>query len=324
MGQNKMKGASEDAVLKGLNWLQENQNEDGSWGDRSPGAMTGLALLCFLGHGETPESPQYGHTVKRAVQWFLDNGTKFEGRLSMAKRFSYSGVYDHAIGTYALGEFYTMTRDERVLGIYKKAVDYIVEGQGPTGGWHASYSRPGGDLSVSGWQIQALKAAHLTQLELPGVDQALDRAMEYVDSMRGPKGGYGYQNTPHDGYTLSGVGMLCRLFWKCKPSDVSKSMEWMIEQTEKKYPVKYNSGSGNLYTWYYNTQACLMYGDSAWTKWNGWFQDELVGVQNPDGSWPEPGYRGFGVSGKSKVVYHTTLSILMLEVFYRYMPTTQG
>jgi hypothetical protein len=29
---------------------------------------------------------------------------------------------------------------------------------------------------VSGWQIQALKAAHLTQLGIPGVDGALDGA----------------------------------------------------------------------------------------------------------------------------------------------------
>src|SRR6266446_794767 len=72
MEQNKMKTATEQAVIRGLNWLQQNQAADGSWGANYKGGMTGLALLCFLGHGETPESAQYGLTVNRAVQWFVD------------------------------------------------------------------------------------------------------------------------------------------------------------------------------------------------------------------------------------------------------------
>ena len=225
MDQNKMKTASEQAVMKGLNWLQQNQNADGSWGDKYKGAMTGLALLCFLGHGETPESAQYGLTVNRAVQWFLDNGTKFQGRLNMAKQINSHDVYEHAIGAYALGEFFTMTKDERVVELLKQAVDYIVKGQGPKGGWMYSYTNVGNDVSVSGWQIQALKAAHLTQLNLPGVDEALEKSMHYLESMKGPQGGYGYQNTPSDRYSLTGVGILCRLFWKGEKGDLRKGME---------------------------------------------------------------------------------------------------
>ena len=68
MEQNKMKTKTEQAVMKGLVWLQQNQNADGSWGDSTKGAMTGFGLLCFLGHGETPESQQFGLTVNKAVQ----------------------------------------------------------------------------------------------------------------------------------------------------------------------------------------------------------------------------------------------------------------
>ena len=56
-------------------------------------------------------------------------------------------------------------------------------------------------------------------------------------------------------------------------------MEWLLEETEKKYPVKYKGDSADLYAWYYHTQACLMFGGSAWTKWNRWFQDEICDVQ---------------------------------------------
>ena len=49
------KEKSELAVMKGLRWLKDHQNEDGSWSDEFKPSMTGFAILCFLGHGETPE-----------------------------------------------------------------------------------------------------------------------------------------------------------------------------------------------------------------------------------------------------------------------------
>ena len=326
MADNKMKTKTELAVLRGLEWLRQNQNADGSWADTNHGGMSGLALLCFLGHGETPESQQYGVTVNKAVQWIIDNGTKNQGHLNMAGQFSQPGVYEHGMCSYALGEYYTMTKDERVIELFKQAIGYIVQGQGPGGGWMYSYDKTADDLSVSGWQIQALKAAHLSQLNLPGVDASLDKAMSYIEHVKGPKGGYGYR-AAGDKYSLSGVGILCRLFWKGERGELRKGMEWILEDTEKTMPVKYKSEHADLYAWYYHTQACLMFGGSAWQKWNRWFQDEIVDNQSPDGSWPVPGGKGHGPSSqnnKTGAVYRTTLCILMLEVFYRYMPTTQG
>ena len=324
MEQNKMKTKTEQAVMKGLVWLQQNQNPDGSWGDSTKGAMTGFGLLCFLGHGETPESQQFGLTVAKSVQWIVENGTKNEGRLNMAKAFG--NVYEHAICAYALGEYYTMTQDYQVKELFTKAIGYIVQGQGPSGSWTYSYDKSRDDVSVSGWQIQALKAAHLSKLGIYGVDEALDKAMVSLEHMKGPKGGYGY-SSPGDKYSLSGVGILCQLFWKGERGTLRKGMEWVLDTTEKSQPVKYKGEHADLYAWYYHTQACLMFGGSAWTKWNRWFQDEVVDAQNPDGSWPAPGGKGTGpqmtetMAGK---VYRTSLCILMLEVFYRYMPTTQG
>ena len=321
---NKMKDKSEIAVLRGLEWLRQNQNPDGSWGDANKGAMTGLALLCFLGHGETTESQQYGLTVSKCVQWVLDQGTKFQGKLHMDDSFSRNAdVYEHGILAYALGEYYTMTKDERVTELLKQAITHVVQGQGPGGGWMYNFDKTANDLSVSGWQIQALKAAHLTQLGIPGVDGALDRAAEYLDRVRGPKGGYGYRG-PEDRYSLTGVGVLCRLFWKGDRGDVSKGMDFILDETDKSKPIKYKSEHADLYAWYYHTQAALMFGGGAWQKWNRWFQDEICDVQNADGSWPAPGAKGHGPAAqesKTGQVYRTTLCILMLEVFYRYMPS---
>ena len=299
--------------------------------------MTGLALLCFLGHGETPESAKFGFTVHKAVEWILTNGATNEGRLNMRKSFDVPGVYEHAICTYALGEYYTMTQDPNVRDLFKQAVGYIVQGQGPGGGWMHSYDKTADDLSVSGWQIQALKSAHLSKLGIYGVDEALDKAMVCLAHLKGPKGGYGYR-TPADNYRLSGVGILCQVFWKGERATLKKGMEWVLDETEKNEPVKYQGPKADLYAWYYNTQACLMFGGSAWTKWNRWFQDEIASAQASDGSWPPMASNADGLwppmasnavsnlqTGKtmSPTVYRTTLCVLMLEVFYRYMPTNR-
>jgi hypothetical protein len=326
------KDKSEKAVLRGLEWLRKVQNSDGSWGEKNKGAMTGFALLCFLGHGETNESADYGLTVGKAVQWIIDNGTNYQGHLSMTKDGwgpGNGGVYEHAICAYALGEYYTMTKDERVVELLKQAIGYVVQGQGPAGGWMYSYDKTANDLSVSGWQIQALKAAHLTGLNLPGVDGALDKSMDAIDKVWKGKEGYGYRG-PENKWSLTGVGILCRLFWKNEQGAVRNSMEWVLDEAEKddkQKPLKYKGDKADLYAWYYHTQAALMFGGSAWQKWNKWFQDELCDVQNPDGSWPAPGGKSPGPAGEESMtgqVYRSCLCILMLEVFYRYMPVNRA
>ena len=90
-------------------------------------------------------------------------------------------------------------------------------------------------------------------------------------------------------------------------------------------PVKYDAKDANLYAWYYHTQACFMAGGDVWTKWNRLFQDEIVNHQGPEGCWPPNGGGDVGGLGAADnidgQIYRTTLCTLMLEVFYRYLPT---
>ena len=311
---------SEKAVMAGLRWLQAHRNADGSWSDEFRPAMTGLALLAFFGHGELPESPEFGETVKTALDWVLARGSEFESHMSLTKDGwgGMAGVYEHAILTCAMGEYFSMTHDERFEPLLRKAVGYIVDGQNPLGGWDYQYAKGArNDLSVAGWQIQALKAAHLTGLAIPGVDEALDRSMGFLKKWQGSEGGFGYDR-PDNRVSLTGVGVLCTFFWT---QDKDRSVRDGIAFLLSKAKVEYNGADADLYGWYYDTQACLMFGGSAWTKWNRMFQDEIANNQAADGSWPAT--KGAHLQPKpdgAGPFYRTTLCVLMLEVFYRYAP----
>lgn len=331
MQKNNGKPQSEEAVLRGLRWLVKHQNEDGSWSKANAPAMTGFAMLSFLGHGETPVSAEFGPTVQKGLDWLLANGTKNKGHMSMTGDgwgSGNAGVYAHAIATYALGEYYTMTKDERVADLFKQAIGYIVAGQGPDGGWMYSYDKSESDTSVSGWQIQALKAAHLSDLKIEGVDAAMEKAMVNFKRVQGKKGGFGYRKA-EDKFSLTGVGVLCTYFLKQeKDKSVKEGIEFMMEQVDKDNPVDYKGEKADLYGWYYDTQACLMVGGAAWTKWNRLFQDQIIKNQSPDGSWPvtagkSPGGELQREPEGAGPFYRTNLCILMLEVYYRYMPTTK-
>ena len=148
--------------------------------------------------------------------------------------------------------------------------------------------------------------------------------------VNGPKCGFGYR-TAQDSYSLTGAGVLCTYFWKGEKDKVVRDgIKFIIDETEKAYPVVYKSEKANLYAWYYHTQACLMFGGSAWTKWNKWFQDEIADNQIHDGpeagSWPAIAAKAAGPQADEKAAgpfYRTTLCVLMLEVYYRYMPTNK-
>jgi len=73
-----------DAIDLGLEWLAKNQESDGHWnagkwgGGRHDLGCTGLALLAFLGNGNSHIDGKYRANVKRAMDWLAsrqqDNG----------------------------------------------------------------------------------------------------------------------------------------------------------------------------------------------------------------------------------------------------------
>lgn len=307
---------AEHAVRRALDWLVHVQNEDGSWGRTYQGAMTGLAVLCFLGHGETPESATYGREVRRGIRFLTDLSAKNEGMLS-AKPTTSGACYEHGIATYALGEVYALARFGQkdlgaVVDAFDRGVRIILKGQTDAGGWLYNY-KPGanGDMSVTGWQYQALKAARQTRLSFPTLESQIQKTERFLLHMRGPSGGFGY-NDPADKASLTGVGVLgLQMF---DPQEHRLAIIAGLQVILNSYGKKRWAGA-DVYAWYYNTQATFNFGGAAWDRWNAIFQKELLQNQQLDGHWRHIS------ANKAKAdsdIFCTTLCTLMLEVYYRY------
>ena len=312
----------EAAVRNALEYLATQQNkETGAMGKEFPAAMTGLSLLAFLGHCETPESPKFGNTVINAAQYLMKQGRKHDGRIYNGVSKGNHMAYEHAIATYALCELYTMTKESgreipQLESVLRKAVKVIVDGQTSDGGWLYGYrGESDGDYSVSGWQIQALKAAWNTGKKFSSVERTLDRAIKYTKEAQDSAGAIKYRlGDPKGKPSLAGAGVLALQMWD---QGDSPQAALGLKYIEKNYqnPLTQTYGA------YYNTQAMFLEEGETWKKYNAKYQKQLLDAQQENGSWKGGG--GHGPKGEEAVVYATALSTLMLEVYYRYLPTTE-
>jgi hypothetical protein len=326
----------EDAVVKALDWLKGTQSADGSWTGANKTAMTGLALLAYLGHCETPISEKYGDTVLRAITYIVDIGMKNDGKLSTDPANKH-WPYEHAIATYAIAEASTFCKQLNInvpnlFEVTQKAGQFIIDNQHTkTGGWdyaYDTYGNRGGDLSVAAWHVQALKACYHTGLEFKGLNRSLDKGVDYASSMACTDGGFAYSKpneNPHaEGYrTMTGGGVLClQMGGKGSQADARKGIKYIMENSK----FDYNTEFSDLYGHYYEAQAMMNRGGKEWEWYNKMFRDQLLKNQNPDGSWKAPGggnkIRGVATSYVSNAHYRTCLNTLMLEVYYRFLPGT--
>lgn len=310
----------EDAVINALQWLKKTQNADGSWDKGHPVAMTGFALLAYLGHCETPQSEEYGDSVSRGITYLVNVGLKNDDRLTNKPADNIQWVYDHGIATYALAEAYTLCHSINVNipdldKVTKKAVEMIMDGQADSGGWLYKYadSPNGGDNSVGFWQIQALKASkHTGLMSESKLKKHAGKALKFLDSVQGKDGAIGYRNDATRSPGLTGGGMLAFQIWDGSNSNIRKGIKYIDKNSE----FKWGTPSSNLYYHYYNVQAMINFGGSEWTKYNGIFRDELLKAQEKDGSWKQ----SVGSHGPINTHMATCLATLMLEAYYRFLP----
>jgi hypothetical protein len=339
------KPGSEDAVVAALRWLHFHQSEDGRWDcdgfsknckkgkcDGEAQApyfdvgVTGLALLAYLGNGQTHKTGEFKKTVRKGLR-FLKSEQSDDGRIGPCEGDSW--FYNSAIALYALSEAYGMTKDATIKEMALKTLSYGLNSQNPGYGW--KYEPKGGknDTSVTGWMVLALKAAEAAGLEVP--KQAFEDARKWFDRVTASNGRCGYEKPGDPGSRLRGqtkqferqecmtsVALLCRIMTGQNRSD------WQIKKGAELLMAKLptydepNHLKVNYYYWYYGTNAMFQIGGADWDKWNGAMKRALVKTQRRggcrDGSWDSECEWGI-VGGRA---YCTAINALTLETYYRY------
>ncbi len=327
-----------------LRWLAYHQEPDGHWdtikygsGQKTDTAMTGMALLAFLGSGHTERSGQYAKVVKNAVGWLKSkqqaNGLIFDQTDAGAHR----GIgYPGAIATLALVEAAGMGNLPETRAAAQKAIDYCVEHQCGEGsdklGWRYN-AKQAGDTSVTGWFVMALKSAKIANLH---VDiGAFEGALKFLktvqfnneggDTSYGPAVHYGYQpGNEHasSSHRLTAIGNLIQIFMGAQKEQVQSSVEWFVN----KGGVPSWGANGELvdmYYWYYGSLCTFQVGGDVWKRWNVGMMKALTENQckqgDDAGSWPVVGE----FSGEWGRVGQTALGCLSLEVYYRYKQMEQ-
>jgi hypothetical protein len=329
----------ERAVSNSLEWLKTKQNPDGSWGSSNKAAMTGMVLLCFLGRCETPDSPFYGDNVMKGIMYLIELSKKNEFGAITEDFKGNAGAYEHGIATYALGEMYTLARlgSKELPGMkdaFVKGVQLIIKCQNKAdagkaeGSWdyytkNISEGNPTSkreDLSVAGWQYQALKAAKFTGLKIEGLHSAIDKTCDYIERTQTKDGGFGVANRDqhYNQWSLTGTGVLgLQTLGKGRTASIKKGIEFLHRFLEAE-PLDWQKNC-NLYCWYYYTQAFFQAGGEEWKFYNQQFLPQILNAQNPDGSFKAGRPNWPSGSDNGNPIYRQVLCTLQLEVYYRYL-----
>jgi len=323
------------SVVGALRWLASVQNQNGSWGegkgfsvDSGHPGHTGLALLVFLAHGETPLSEKYGTHVQKAMRWLSNYGNQSD--LNVKRR---PMGYAHGIATYAISEAYAMTKIPFMQTAMENCIDKIIEGQMGNGGFGYGYtSGSRWDISVAGWNIQALKAARMAGCHNEKLSSSIKKSVSFLKTTSyNGSGNFAYagdkkQSRPN----MGGIGTLClQLLGEGNSKQVQEGYQRIIKTRLEEYqkvmkdPSKWKSiGSHSLYGWYYDTQVVYNMKNKnrkQWKEWRKAFETVLIKSQHNEGYWETTGH-GTGANTSGRVL-STCWAALQLEVYYRYLPS---
>jgi len=337
-----------EAVERGLAWLAEQQNPDGSWSakvgyklnsdyrETAEGphvGVTSLACIAFLAGGHLPGRGRYGDVVERGLGSVL-SAAQEDGYITQ----NGTRMYSHAFATLFLAEIYGMTHRQDVRRKLQKAVDFVVTTQNDEGGWRYVPFAPESDMSIVVCQVLALRAARNIGIRVP--KETVDRAAQYVvdsaiteNSRRSfhmsmfadEIGSFHYQRGrgSRSSFPLTAAGVTALHGVGIYSDDaIRRGLDYLRRNLEDFNRQYGRPSSGHYFFWYghyYGVQAMYTAGTSSQVNyWEPYFErirSELLAMQNPDGSFPN----GTGPGP----AFGTAMGVLILEIPYRFLPIFQ-
>ena len=328
------------AVGRGVKFLVTNQKQNGSITDRDQredyyNPMTALGLMALAAVGYQPtEKTKEGECMRRAIDFLVRRdalGRDSSGYLGGADG---SRMYGHGITTLALTEMLGMgvdkTQDGQLRDRCQKAIELILRSQRMKkyhsryeGGWRYTPDSPDSDLSITVWQVLALRSAKNAGLTVP--KEAIDLAVGYLKrSYYSPRdrtgkptnlrSACGYEPGQYPSYATGAAGLLAlQVCGEHDAPELNGSAEWLREQAvtvDERY---------FYYGTYYYSQGMQKRGGEYAAIARQITEKLLLSEQDRDGSWQGRDGQERG-AGK---VYSTSLAILSLSVKYHFLPIYQ-
>jgi hypothetical protein len=207
------------------------------------------------------------------------------------------------------------------------AVNFTARAQQAGGGWDYTDARTGrNDLSITGWQVMALKAALSAGLPVP--EDALERVRRFLRSAVLPDGQAVYADQGI-GAGRRGINMTAVALLSCLYLGASADDPWVITAADRiiRTPpdpdavLEWDTRHQSSYYWYAATLCLFNLGGERWDAWNHFLVKVVLPLQSravhEDGSWAPDGNWIGSMGGR---VFTTAMNVLTLEVYYRYAP----
>ncbi len=322
----------DDALKRATKYLLETQ--DPATGAihnrmRNENAMTSLSILALAAQGHQPADPTpEGEALRKAVAYVLrPDGQDQEGYFGMSDG---SRMYGHGITTLMLSEMLGMgmdiKQDELLRTKCRKAIALILRSQKEAktdqnrGGWRYSPDDKQSDMSVTVWQVMALRAAKNAGMDVP--KEAIDEAVAYIKRLydtdsgkrgKGNAGGFGYQSRGRETSTTAEGLLALQACGEYESEEVigavAKLMRDGIRQGDKWF----------FYTAYYYAQGMYQMGGKFADTGAQRVPELLLPLQSREGWWEGAGAE----ERQGGKVYATALAMLSLAVKNHFLPIYQ-
>ena len=311
------------SIRRALAWLATQQRPSGAWraddyGDST--AATSLAIMAFLAGGHVPDEGPFGKQITKGVSWVLSQ--QLDNGLLSGRDSSHGPMYSHGITTLMLAEVSGMVNVDQADACNRaleRAIKLIIDAQNHPrpaqheGGWRYQPGDADSDLSVTAWQLLALRAARDIGCDVP-VDN-IDRAVAYVKRLRVLHGGgFGYMAGHGATITRSGTGIVAlEVCGEHRTEETMAAAQLILSRplTQQEHYFYYGV--------YYCTVGMYKIGGEEWQQARAQLYSTALDTQNPAGYWNPTE----GSERRAGKVYATSLCVLALAIEYGYLPIYQ-